>query len=312
MKTIKISLIAVDEAHCISQWGHDFRKSYLEIPIFLIKIKQRPQILALTATATNQVRQDIINRLELKNPNIYIDSFDRDNISFKVIRELPPEPFIINYLKANSKKSGIIYASTRKEVDNLYSYLTFKGFDVTKYHAGLNEQERSHNQDRFLKDDSKIIIATNAFGMGIDKSNVRYIIHRNIPKDIESYYQEVGRAGRDGIMAEAILLFYEEDVSTQEYFIEQNEESSDDLKANKLKKLEQMVDYCYLDTCYKEYILKYFGDKRIKIIVEIVEIANSLKILNLILRRQKNFFLYRTNKTNYWNIYINKYINRTQ
>ncbi|MGL4997777.1 MAG: DNA helicase RecQ [Cetobacterium sp.] len=264
IKDIPISILAIDEAHCISQWGHDFRKSYLDIPRFLNKIKQRPQILALTATATSKVREDIVQKLNLYKPKIYVDGFDRENITFKVKKNVLPEAFISEYIKKNSKKSGIIYASTRKEVDNLYSYLLLKKANVGKYHAGLDEKERSEFQEKFLNDDIKIMIATNAFGMGINKSNVRYVIHRNIPKDLESYYQEAGRAGRDGAASEAILLFFEEDVSTQDFLIEQNKNSSLDLKATKKKKLSRMIEYTSLEGCYREYILKYFGDKRIK------------------------------------------------
>lgn len=265
IRGIKISIVAVDEAHCISQWGHDFRKSYLEIPKFIEKINQRPLILALTATATTKVREDIIEKLKMIHPYVYVDDFDRENITFKVERGVNPEAFISKYIERNKNKSGIIYVSTRKEADSLYSYLkSVKKINVGKYHGGMNDEDRKITQEEFLKDNIKVMVATNAFGMGIDKSNVRYVIHRNIPKDLESYYQEAGRGGRDGAPSEAILLFNEEDLGTQEFLIENNEETNDLLKKEKREKLKIMEDYAYTEGCYREYILKYFGNRIIK------------------------------------------------
>ncbi|MGL4254588.1 MAG: DNA helicase RecQ [Fusobacteriaceae bacterium] len=290
MKKIEISLLAVDEAHCISQWGHDFRKSYLEIPNFIRAIEKKVQILALTATATQEVKKDIIDKLSMEICDIHVDGFDRTNIYFSVERGKDPEGFIVQYINSHKEMSGIIYASTRKEVDNLYAYLNLKGFSVGKYHAGMSDEERNKTQEEFVKDDLKIIVATNAFGMGIDKSNVRFVIHRNIPKDIESYYQEVGRVGRDGAPGEAILLFYEEDEGVQKYLIENSTDLTFKLKPYKLKKLDKMVDYAYLESCYREYILKYFGERRIKNYCGNCQNCSSLKdIEEFTLEAQKVF-----------------------
>ncbi|HAS79931.1 MAG TPA: DNA helicase RecQ [Fusobacteriaceae bacterium] len=264
LTNLQIGMVAVDEAHCISQWGHDFRKSYLEIPKFIEKLNQDIQITAFTATATPKVKQDIIELLEMTNPKIFVGGFDRKNLFFKVVKNEDPESYLVDYLDLHKKAPGIIYASTRKEVDNLYAYLRLKHFSVGKYHAGLTDKERKDFQDKFITGDIRVMVATNAFGMGIDKSNVRFVIHRNIPKDIESYYQEAGRAGRDGGQAECILMFYPEDIGIQEFFIDMNKDLSTQLKKDKLKKLEKMVVYTEIKSCLREYTLKYFGDRRIK------------------------------------------------
>ncbi|MCS5421907.1 MULTISPECIES: DNA helicase RecQ [Psychrilyobacter] len=264
LTSLQIGMVAVDEAHCISQWGHDFRKSYLEIPKFIEKLDQNIQITAFTATATPKVKEDIIDLLEMRNPKIFVGGFDRKNLFFKVVKNEDAESFLVDYLDTHRKAPGIIYASTRKEVDNLYAYLRLKHFSVGKYHAGLTDDERKKFQNKFITGDIRVMIATNAFGMGIDKSNVRFVIHRNIPKDIESYYQEAGRGGRDGGQAECILMFYPEDIGTQEFFIDMNKDLSPVLKRDKLKKLDKMVAYTEIKSCLREYTLKYFGDRRIK------------------------------------------------
>lgn len=265
MKKVKLSLLAVDEAHCISQWGHDFRKSYLEIPSFLKALEQKVPILALTATATPRVQEDILEKLNISSAKIYQGSFNRRNLFFQVIKGKVPETFVAEYLRKNKQEAGIIYCSTRKAVDSMYCYLKeICQMSVGRYHAGMEKEEREKNQNDFIKDKIQGIIATNAFGMGIDKSNVRFVIHANIPSDLESYYQEVGRAGRDNAKAEAILIYQEEDIATQRFFIENNEKTKKELRVEKQKKLEKMIEYAELESCYREYILSYFGEPRVK------------------------------------------------
>lgn len=265
MKKVRLSLLAVDEAHCISQWGHDFRKSYLEIPNFLGVLDQRMPILALTATATPRVQEDILKKLNIPLAKTYQGSFNRKNLFFQVVRGKVPETFVADYIRKNKQESGIVYCSTRKAVDSMYYYLKeICQMSVGRYHAGMEKEERDQNQNDFVMDKIQTIIATNAFGMGIDKSNVRFVIHANIPSDLESYYQEAGRAGRDRAKAEAILVYQEEDIATQRFFIENNEETKKEWKVEKRKKLEKMIEYAELESCYREYILSYFGEPRVK------------------------------------------------
>ena len=259
-----ISQIAIDEAHCISQWGHDFRRSYLNIPNFIKQLPNKPVITAFTATATPKVQKDIVNNLKFK-PNIFINGFDRKNLKFTTVKGVNSLNYIKKYLKEHSDEGGIIYASTRKEVDSIYSELIDRGYKVGKYHAGMTDVARQQNQDDFINDRLSIMVATNAFGMGIDKSNVRFVIHNNLPKDLESYYQEAGRAGRDGLEAHCILIFNPKDIQTQTFFINNNQfESSDDVLNIKREKLGEIVNYCHTSKCIRSYILEYFGDEKIE------------------------------------------------
>ncbi|MHB8170752.1 MAG: DNA helicase RecQ [Thermincolia bacterium] len=259
LKSMDISLLAIDEAHCVSQWGHDFRPSYRAIGPFIKELGKRPMVAAFTATATEEVTQDIIRLLASDNPKVYVTGFNRENLSFGVIRNQDKKDFLISYLADNQDQAGIIYAATRKEVEQLHMFLCKKGYSAGKYHAGLRDEERVASQEAFLYDDVRVMVATNAFGMGIDKSNVRYVIHYNMPKNMEAYYQEAGRAGRDGDPGECILLFGPQDIQLQKFLIEQSI-SSPERKSNEYKKLQVMVDYCHSPKCLRKFILDYFGD----------------------------------------------------
>ncbi|MBI6874272.1 DNA helicase RecQ [Clostridium aciditolerans] len=259
LRELNIPLIAVDEAHCVSQWGHDFRPSYRRISSFINKLSKRPVVAAFTATATEVVRKDMLELLDLSNPKVFVTGFDRKNLSFTVIKGEDKDNFLKEYIANNKSKIGIIYTSTRKEAESLYSKLNQKGYKVGVYHAGLSENQRNQVQEDFSFDNIDIIVATNAFGMGIDKSNVRYVIHYNIPKNMEAYYQEAGRAGRDGEDSECIILFSPKDIQVQKYFIDESN-MSEERKNYEYNKLRVMVDYCYTSKCLRAYILQYFGE----------------------------------------------------
>lgn len=257
---VQVGLVAIDEAHCVSQWGHDFRTSYRFIKSFISILKVRPIVAAFTATATNEVREDIIKLLGLREPKVFISGFDRANIKIKVVKGVNKKKYIVDFIKKNIDSAGIIYAATRKEVDSLYEQLSGKDISCTRYHAGLGDEERSKNQEDFVYDRYNVMIATNAFGMGIDKPNIRYVIHYNMPKNIEGYYQEIGRAGRDGEESEAILLFSPGDIHTQKYIIDIGT-GNESRKVNEYKKLQSMTDMVYSNDCYRKYILNYFGEQ---------------------------------------------------
>ncbi|WP_066069567.1 DNA helicase RecQ [Neobacillus soli] len=253
-----IPLVAVDEAHCISQWGHDFRPSYRHIKQLVTSLPQKPTVLALTATATPRVREDICDSLDIDEENTIITGFERVNLTFSVVKGQDRLKFLNDYLKKNDKEAGIIYAATRKNVDQLYERLMKANIKVARYHAGMGDVERNREQERFLEDKATVMVATSAFGMGIDKSNIRYVVHFQQPKNMESYYQEAGRAGRDGLPSECILIHSSQDVQVQRFLIDQSSDRS--RITQELEKLQQMVDYCHTEGCLQEYILKYFGE----------------------------------------------------
>lgn len=262
-----IAMVTIDEAHCISQWGQDFRPSYLKIVEFVNHLPKRPILSAFTATATKDVKDDIACILNLQNPKIVVTGFDRENLYYQVESIRKKDQFILDYIDQHREESGIIYCSTRKNVDSLYELLFKQGIPVTRYHAGLNNETRKKNQDDFIYDRTPVVIATNAFGMGIDKSNVRYVIHYNMPQSMENYYQEAGRAGRDGEPAQCILLFSAQDVMIDKFLLEKKDFSEVEpediglIQERDAKRLQVMEGYCRTTGCLRNYILEYFGEK---------------------------------------------------
>lgn len=266
-ESAKIAMVTVDEAHCISQWGQDFRPSYTKILDFIQRLSVRPIVSAFTATATAQVREDIVKVLKLQNPEVLITGFDRKNLYFEVQKPKKKLDALMDFLEDKENKTGVIYCSTRKNVEAVCEKLKKEGFNATRYHAGLSDEERRINQEDFIFDRASVIVATNAFGMGIDKSNVSYVVHYNMPKNIESYYQEAGRAGRDGEPAECILFYSGQDVRTNLFFIENNRDvdyvdsqTEAMVKERDRERLKEMTFYCHTSDCLRGYILKYFGE----------------------------------------------------
>ncbi|MCY8775821.1 DNA helicase RecQ [Bacillus spizizenii] len=259
LQSIDVPLVAIDEAHCISQWGHDFRPSYRNIEILFRELHDKPVIMALTATATPEVHEDICKQLHIQKENTVHTGFSRDNLTFKVAKGENKDRFIDDYVQNNRHEAGIVYTATRKEADRIYERLKRNQISAGRYHGGLADDVRKEQQERFLNDELQVMVATSAFGMGIDKSNIRFVLHAQIPKDMESYYQEAGRAGRDGLASECVLLFSPQDIMVQRFLIEQSEH--EEKQKQDLKKLRQMVDYCHTEDCLQRFILMDFGEK---------------------------------------------------
>lgn len=298
-KNLNISMVAVDEAHCLSQWGHDFRPSYRNILNFTNSRRIKPIISAFTATATPEVKTDIINLLGLKQPNIFVTGFDRPNLYFSVLRGEVKDKFVIDYVKKHQDEAGIIYVGTRKDVDALQVLLEIKGIKAGRYHAGMTDEERNQMQEDFLYDNLSVMVATNAFGMGIDKPNVRYVIHYNMPKNMEAYYQEAGRAGRDGLSGNCILLYSPQDTQLQKFLISKSTES-EIRQQLEYKRLQSMVDYCHTPQCLRAFILHYFGEfdveehcdncSNCKLEGELIDITiDAQKVLSCVYRMHERF-----------------------
>lgn len=262
LRALPIAQVIVDEAHCISEWGHDFRPSYRLIGEWLNSLPKRPIVGAFTATATKYVENDIKKLLGLDKANVYVTGFDRPNLSFSVIRTPKRMDYVVHYVRQHANENGIIYCATRKDVDRVYENLTRAGIKAGHYHGGLNDEVRREMQNAYADDKLQVMVATNAFGMGIDKSNVRYVLHYQMPRNMESYYQEAGRAGRDGAPAECILLYSGQDVQVHKYLIEQSIETSERQNVE-LRKLQSMIDYCFCSNCLRKYMLNYFGESTV-------------------------------------------------
>ncbi len=262
LRALPIAQVIVDEAHCISEWGHDFRPSYRLIGEWLNSLPKRPIVGAFTATATKYVENDIKKLLGLDTANVYVTGFDRPNLSFSVIRTPKRMDYVVHYVRQHANENGIIYCATRKDVDRVYENLTRAGIKAGHYHGGLNDEVRREMQNAYADDKLQVMVATNAFGMGIDKSNVRYVLHYQMPRNMESYYQEAGRAGRDGAPAECILLYSGQDVQVHKYLIEQSIETPERQNVE-LRKLQSMIDYCFCSNCLRKYMLNYFGESTV-------------------------------------------------